>query len=307
MRVTLMHNPRAGDEQVKPDELMEALRNAEYDPAYQSIKKKGYEKALRDPGALVVIAGGDGTVEKVARSLIGRGIPIGVLPLGTANNVATTLGIEGPYEQIISSWSLDRRQSFDVGALQSPWGDGYFIEAAGLGLFPHTMSVADADGEDSGASTTAEELRISYDRIKRLLPDYASQTYTITVDGYDLSGEYLLVEAMNTSWIGPNLHLARTADPGDGLLDLVLSRADKRDELLRYLSVSGPGEPADLPVTIRRGRHIQIRWSGSKLHVDDEIWPEEDQDADEAPSAKRSELLDVRIRPGALEFLVPPD
>lgn len=303
MRVTLMHNPAAGEGQATPDELLVALRKAGYEPVYQSAKESGFEHALEDPGALVVVAGGDGTVEKVVRRLIDRGIPIGILPLGTANNVATTLGIKGTYDKIIDSWSLDSRKVFDAGVVQSPWGEGHFIEGAGLGLFPHAMSVAGSDGVVAASGTTTEELRISFDRIKRLLPDFRSQAYTITMDGQDLSGEYLLVEAMNTPWIGPNLHLAHTADPGDGLLDLVLLRADKRAHLLEYLADKGPGAMAEPPVMIRRGKHIQIRWSGSKLHVDDEIWPPSDQDADEEPSAKASEMVDIRVRPGALEFL----
>jgi diacylglycerol kinase (ATP) len=94
MKVTLIHNPGAGDKE-RPDRdwLIAMVQSAGHDVTYQSLKKDDWHITLEDPVDLVVAAGGDGTVGEVARKLIGRRIPVAVLPTGTANNVSRTLGV----------------------------------------------------------------------------------------------------------------------------------------------------------------------------------------------------------------------
>src|SRR5919201_2200209 len=101
MRITLMHNPKAGDAEHGEKQLMTALAKAGHHAIYQSTKKSDYKKALKKTTDLVVVAGGDGTVSKVGRELIDSGIPLSVLPLGTANNLARSLGFSSPAEEII--------------------------------------------------------------------------------------------------------------------------------------------------------------------------------------------------------------
>jgi diacylglycerol kinase (ATP) len=68
MRITLMHNPKAGDAQHGKKQLMAALAKAGYHATYQSTKERGFKKALKNPADLVLAAGGDGTVAKIAPS-----------------------------------------------------------------------------------------------------------------------------------------------------------------------------------------------------------------------------------------------
>ena len=93
MRVTLIHNPTAGeDAQPARDDLLRLLCSTGHVIFYQSSKEKSWKQALHEPCDLVVAAGGDGLVGKVAKRLIGRQTPLAILPLGTANNLARTLG-----------------------------------------------------------------------------------------------------------------------------------------------------------------------------------------------------------------------
>src|SRR5687767_10564763 len=115
MRVTVIHNPGAGDGETSAKELLAALREHGYQPQYHSSKGGDLGTALADPGELVVVAGGDGTVGDVAKRLAGRAIPVAVLPAGTANNIATTLGSEGPLRDQVARWAAARRRPFDVG------------------------------------------------------------------------------------------------------------------------------------------------------------------------------------------------
>src|SRR5438105_2756624 len=117
MRVVLIHNPNAGDEnQPNRDELLELIRGAGHDVTLRSSKDEHLATLLDDPPELVAIAGGDGTVAKAGQLMVGRGIALAALPMGTANNIARTLGIVNiPVEKLIAGWSTARRMPFNVG------------------------------------------------------------------------------------------------------------------------------------------------------------------------------------------------
>ena len=87
MQVTLIHNPGAGtNDNQRPSrrELESMIREAGHGLRYQSVDVKGWASALAHHADLIAVAGGDGTVATVARRLVGRGIPIAILPIGTA-------------------------------------------------------------------------------------------------------------------------------------------------------------------------------------------------------------------------------
>ncbi len=146
MNVTLIYNPDVGsDNQPTGDELLKLIRSAGHSAEGQSSKEIGWEKALENPVDLVAVSGGDGSVGKVAKRMIGKHTPLAVLPMGTANNVANALGVaDQPLDQLIASWNSARRLKFDVGAATGPWGSTYFIEGLGLGIFTETMARLDA-------------------------------------------------------------------------------------------------------------------------------------------------------------------
>src|SRR5262245_14355407 len=159
MRITVIHNPTAGDEAISERKLLSLLRDAEFEPTYYS-KKDEWKSFVEDPREMVVIAGGDGTIRSVARRLIGKDVPIAVIPLGTANNIAASLGVEGSPEEIIAQWPRAKARSFDVGIVEEPSDKTWFLEGAGVGLFADTMSILDAvdDNTDAEFSTTRDKL-----------------------------------------------------------------------------------------------------------------------------------------------------
>ncbi len=145
MRITLIHNPKAGDAKHGKRQLMAALAKAGHHATYQSTKEPGLKKALKKPTDLVLAAGGDGTTAKVASRLVDSGIPLSVLPLGTANNLARALGFVASPEEIITRLEGGRKRAFDVGFAYGPWGERYFFEAAGGGLLADYVRAAKKD------------------------------------------------------------------------------------------------------------------------------------------------------------------
>jgi diacylglycerol kinase family enzyme len=302
MRVTLIHNPSAGPEDIDSDHLVSLIRDAGHEVVNISVKDDDYRSLLESPGDVVAVAGGDGTVRKVATKLIGSGIPIAILPVGTANNVSRSLGIEGHLEEMIAKWETAPMKSFDVGKASAPWGDATFIEGMGLGLFAKTMSIlTSSDKESSDEFDDAEEkLERDLKALKGILSNYNCHNLNMVLDGKDRSGEYLLVAALNMNYIGPNLHLGPDSDPTDGYLDFIFVPEQKRDELSQYLLGRLEGKEEAPQLDVVRGRHLRLQWDGVEMHIDGKIWPDPEKLADYSSGA-----IDVRVEHGALEFLCP--
>ena len=121
------------------------------------------------------MAGGDGTVAKVARRLVKSRskIPMSVLPLGTANNVARTLGFDISAEAVIAGLKKGKTSSFDVGIARGPWGKRYFFEGAGAGLFADYLS-APRKEKEKATKSKALELRQHLTELRRLLAQLSS-------------------------------------------------------------------------------------------------------------------------------------
>ena len=254
---------------------------------------------------MVAVAGGDGTVGKVARELIGSRIPIAVLPMGTANNIGNMLGIAGtPLPELIKGWKTARGVNFDAGLAKGPWGSQYFIEGFGVGLFAETMSRLDERKDPDLASSDNPEKVIPtvVSILNEQLKKFPSKDMIVQLDGKDVSGDYVLLEALNIRYIGPNLDLVPQADINDGFLDVVFITERQRAKLKEYLSNRINRKHARANLTVRRGQHLQIEWQNSPIHIDDTTWP---KGKDRTPL--RSNAIDIRIDPAALVFLTPAD
>jgi diacylglycerol kinase (ATP) len=142
--------------------------------------------------------------------------------------------------------------------------------------------------------------------LSRIAADAAPRPRKVTLDGTDLSGEYLLVEAMNIPLVGPNVPLAPGADWSDGLLDLVLVTERERPALSDYLRARIGGSAAPLELPVRRGRRVVLRASPSELHVDDDAWkPEPHADRRANDHAEGEVSIGLGEEGEGVEVLVP--
>lgn len=304
MRVTLIHNPTAGDESFSANELTSMIQAAGHEVFYQS-SKGDYAAALKAPADLVAVAGGDGTVRKVAMRMIGRHVPIAVLPCGTANNIAKSLGILQPVAELIAGWPTAKRKGVDAGLVRGPKGKTKFLEGMGLGIFSGAMSLLNSidDEFDIEFDDTNQKLQSDIGALKAIVAEYSACAAEVTIDGRSFSGRYLLIEAMNIRSVGPNLQLAPEADPGDGYLDFVLVAETDREEMMNYLTERLQNEEAFPRLRVYKGRHMQMTWEGSEVHVDDRIWLEKPDQ--EIIDDKQLVTIDITLESNVLEFLVP--
>jgi diacylglycerol kinase (ATP) len=302
MKVTLIHNPDAGDDnQLSSEEIVNLIRGAGHLVVYRSAKDVSWDSVLHEHADIVALAGGDGLVGNAAKRLVGRHIPIAILPMGTANNVANSLGLmDKSLQELINGWATARRTKFDVGVATGPWGSTCFIEGLGVGFFTNLMAETVKGNVDlERFNATEARLTCALEIMRNRLQSCPASRLKVTLDDQNLSGDYVLLEAMNIRSIGPNLDLAPDADPGDGLLDLVLASKSECDQVSRYLSDRIEGKSSSPGLIVRRSHHLQIECKGLPIHIDDDLWPEDGS----PPSTPIT--VDVKLSSEYLEMLTP--
>jgi diacylglycerol kinase family enzyme len=91
--------------------------------------------ALVHRPAMIVAAGGDGTISAVARAAVGTGIPLGILPLGTLNHFARDLGIPPSLPEAIDVLGDGQWADVDVGEVNG----NVFVNNSSIGLYPRLV------------------------------------------------------------------------------------------------------------------------------------------------------------------------
>ncbi len=294
----MIHNPTAGDEAHSKEALMEEIRVAGFDCRYASTKVKGW-KEIEEDTELIAIAGGDGTVRKVVRQVLkqkalAKNLLLGVLPLGTANNIGKTFNVSSDTGKTIQSWKEAKIKKVDIGLVENVPDVSFFLEGFGFGLFPYLMKTMKEKAEVY--DSPEEELKGALKVLHNILLSYKPRYCKLEIDGTDHSGMFYMVEVMNIRSIGPNMVLAPLADPGDGELEVVLVPEANKEKFAEFLLHKlTEGEDAYQFHTLK-GKNISIRWDGTRIHADDKM-------------LKLPKETDVRItvKEGALQFIVPAD
>jgi diacylglycerol kinase family enzyme len=289
MRICLYWNPTAGDE-APLESLTAQIRDAGHEIARVLGRTDDPSSATASAVDVLVAAGGDGTVARAARALAGTALPIAILPMGTANNIANSLGINDDPGEAIAAWDRQRVTRMDLGAVSDERGERLFVEGVGIGLLPKGITRGrDEPEKDRGRDAAAEMTwarRVFLDALSRLQP----QRSRIVIDGEEIAGDYLLVEVLNIASVGPRLRLSDETAPADGMLSLVIAGDDDRDAIAAHLR--RPWKDDDSHAWLKSWRGTRIEVSGwHEYHVDDEV------------CTSVSGKLTIGIRPSTLAVL----
>lgn len=264
LRITLIHNPTAGEGEPDAERLLDLLRTEGHSVHYRNSKDPALEQALRWPADLIVAAGGDGAVSRVLKQLPDDAPPLALLPLGTANNIARSLGIEGPFHKMIAGWPAAEIGWLDVGRASSMDGTRLVVEGIGIGAFAAAMRKLD---DISGPRR--KQIVMARKGIRKAVDRKKPRTLDIEVDGRHARLDVILAEITNIRRIGPGIDLVPEADAGDGKAELVYLLPERRDEMVDWLKAEDWRAPP--PLECLRGREITILRAHKRLRVDDDL------------------------------------
>lgn len=292
----ILHNPTAGSQEKSKKELIALFEAKGFDWGYSSTKKSGLKKMHKKTDFLVV-AGGDGTVRRTALRIFGKKLspirlPILLLPLGTANNIARSLGIPPNVEEIITQHENLNKKKFDAGRIKGFKKEMLFLESFGYGIFPELMNKMREIPEREGA-TPEENLKRALEVLHDTVMHYTARTFEIEIDGALYHDQYILVEVMNIPFLGPNLKLSPDSDPGDGEFEVIMIPESQRTELASHVSYKISGIEKPFTPMIVRGRLITISTGSGNIHTDDELI-----------EVKKAKKVTIQPEPGMMEFFV---
>ncbi len=292
----IVHNPTAGDSHAEKDELIQLVEKAGFKTDYVSTKKEGWKKFSLENADIMVVAGGDGTVRKLAKTLLKKHkshihVPVAVVPLGTANNIAKTLGIE---EGAKAKLDPDEYRNYDSGKVSGLGDHSMMLESLGFGAFPALMhKMKKHPVEDEPAK---EKIKRAQGKLIKLLKDFKPFKATIHADDKKIHGKFLMIELLNIKSFGPALHLAPEADQGDGYFNLVLVKPEDREEMIQYVQALYDGKEEVEETTPNFEtilvRNLTMEVKKGKAHVDDEL-------VKKIPSKK----CKVKMEAGKFKFL----
>lgn len=279
------------------------LRRGGFEPRYFSLKDQLEDPAVLTTGEFVVVAGGDGSVRRAALRLAHTGRSLAPLPLGTANNIATSLGIRGSPEQIIAGWSDPTRRRIDLGLATGPWGKQRFIEGVGVGLVGRAINIIESIAEASGHDYSKREDELHRDLcvFLALAHEMSPVSLTLQVDDRETRDAFLLLEILNITLAGPRVELARHADMSDGFFDVITVTTAEREKLKENLRKHFARSSDEPILTSRQARKIRITTRDCDLRIDDQLMLR----CDDPSQSREPVTTEITVEPGAIELVLP--
>ncbi|MEO8199184.1 MAG: diacylglycerol kinase family protein [Gemmatimonadota bacterium] len=241
--------------------IMDTLRTGGWEAELAATSGPGDARRLAEYGVeekmdVVVVFGGDGTTMQAAAALVGTEVNLGLIPGGTGNLLAGNLRVPTSPARAAAALLRSHRRRLDLGRMERPDGVHYFAVACGAGYDARVMSETPSElkrkwGMGAYVATTL-----------RLIGELKSVDYVITVDGQEFDAHAAMVLVANCGEvIPPYVKLGPNIRPNDGLLDVVVMRANNFGEGVRAvwdLLRTRPPASAGSFVGFARGREVRL-------------------------------------------------
>ncbi len=192
MKAMIIVNPSSGSEQAKEyvKQLQKRLANYSVESVIKETKKSGDAEHFASQAALekidtVFLMGGDGTVNEGINGIARQAYKptVGVIPTGTINNFARSLGISMNPKEAIRQLDLTNKKSVDIGKVN----DLYFISTVSVGAIPETVQEVDEESKSKFGP-----LAYVFEGVKALSDDETS-TFQMVLDGTDFEEDFSMV------------------------------------------------------------------------------------------------------------------
>jgi YegS/Rv2252/BmrU family lipid kinase len=247
---------------------------------------KAVRRVLDDGADLVLVWGGDGTVQRCVDVVAGTGVPVAIVPTGTANLLASNLGIPADIAEAVHIAFEGAQRKLDLGVLNGE----HFAVMAGTGFDALMIRDADRGMKDRLG-------RLAYVKTGWRHLDGSSTETRIRIDGTDwFEGEASCVLLGNVGTITGGLKPFADARPDDGWLEVGVATAKGKLQWLRTLGRMAVGRAERSPFVRRtRAREIDVKL-GRKLPYE--------LDGGDRSTTKR---LRARVEPATITLCVPSE
>lgn len=299
VQAKLIANPGAGKPEESAKQLEVATRllqqhGIEVDVALAKPKEEATplaKQAVKDGFDTVIAMGGDGTLEAVLRGMVGSKTPMGIIPIGTQNNIAKSLGIPTDLEEACALIASKHIRKLDVGRVKVKNGKKlFFFELTAVGLVAALYPKANKlqDGKDKLSKLKDVALTLIHQE-----PDPV--VYLTLDDESKIKINTMLVVVSNAPMFGANFLVAPDAAVTDGLLDISVYPDFSKTELLAYYAqIRSEGFSANEKVQRFRAKKIEIKTD-----------PKMDVMADGVMLGKGK--VEIKAKPGAVWMITPED
>lgn len=287
----LIWNPASGGgrrQAARLPEIVQLLAAGGFEMTVSPTKEPGHATALAAEacstgGCEVVFGlGGDGTLREIAVALVGKEVPLAILPGGTTNVLALALGVPAHPVRAAALYDATELRALDVGT------------AAGI---PFLMMVT--VGIDSEMLRRASQR--AKNRFGRLavaaqaltaMREYRSPVHTLVAGERRAAGSFLAIS--NIRYYGGPFEITPRADPLDGLLDFAVFSGSGRLAML------------ELALDVLTGTHLSrgdfVTWRGQSARIEGEgeVWLQIDGDP-----MRLALPIEIGLAPGRLSILLP--
>lgn len=258
IRAKLIFNAGSGRPEDSPQQLVTILSEMQGQGILPEVHivhpdsplERVVHDAIKTGIDLIVVAGGDGTIDSIVDAMVGGDAVLGIIPTGTRNNIAFNLGITGDIANSVSLLRHGRRLKIDVGRVHCGHLRHWFLEVAALGLLSDLYPMAD----DFQHGDLAQ--------IGGLLSTFISATPSrlhMILDGHKhLTATAHMMLITNMPFLGPHFQISSKVSFKDGRLDVFTFSDMSKLNMLSY-AMSSRGDPAvNSGIKHYRAKHVRI-------------------------------------------------
>lgn len=183
----------------------------------------------------VIVAGGDGSIHFAANGLAGTQTALGIVPVGTGNDIATCIGLPKDLETVVNTLAAKRIRHLDVGQV----GNRIFCCVLGIGLDTPALQFINA------SKWRRSNLLYSWS-VLRTLMSYQPRHLTLNSDDLHFSGDILFAAVTNTRTYAGGIPITPSAQVDDGLLDICIIPAMRLPQAVFTFT------------RVKAGRHVKM-------------------------------------------------
>ena len=287
-RICFIYNPISGARKLKgfEDLIMQNLDLDKFDFIIQETRSpkdamRLASAAVQENYDIVVAAGGDGTINEVVQGMGNSPLMLGIIPIGSGNGLARHLEIPLEPEKAIKLINNLKIRTIDIASI-----NGYpFASIAGLGF-------------DARVANEYRKLKkrgfYGYSRVvMKEFFRYREREYTLTFNDQKITRRALLLSIANSNQFGYNTVIAPTAQPDDGLLDVVIMKKFPIGEIPRMIGLlfTGKIDQSSYIESFKTTELFIVRRRGKRVNIDGE-------------AIKMGREIFIRIQPAAIKVIV---